>query len=230
MRRMSARAPSARSSAASAGSAARRSGTRRPSLRVTRPRCTRMKASKPEQRAQQRQPQRRLDDLVLARPRRRAAWWCMSRMRAVWPTRSSSTPSQMKSSGVSCSIVLRTRPEAELRRAPDVPVELVAVAARTAARLLARRTTGRARWWPARSRGSAPRGSSARSRARARIELRSETRVLVVPGHVALDDARRRRRPRRRSARRSRLLARHDDDRPPALPAAAARRRAPARA
>ena len=34
----------------------------------------------------------------------------MSRVRAVWPIRSSSTPSHRKSIGSSCSIVLRTSP------------------------------------------------------------------------------------------------------------------------
>ncbi len=62
--------------------------------------------------AQQRQPQRHLARSSCARSSRRpCVWWCMSRMRAVWPSAlEHRAQPQEAHRASSCSMVLRTRP------------------------------------------------------------------------------------------------------------------------
>ncbi len=77
-----------------------------------------MNGSKPEHDRSERQPQRGLHHLVLVRRACVKAWWCTSRMRAVWPTRSSIDPEPDEvERGASCEHRALREAEGELRSA-----------------------------------------------------------------------------------------------------------------
>ncbi len=88
------------------GSSRRNEATASP---VTRPGLRFMKGSKPEQ-VRRSESQSAVSTTWCREREGVSTWWCTSSTRAVCPVRSSITPSQMKSSGVSWSIVLRSRP------------------------------------------------------------------------------------------------------------------------